>query len=84
MVITGWGENRGTWLWPKGGVSWDPGEEEHLGQGQPQLPPALKHELLGDFPGKLASSEMAIACGLLVDRLLQIQIPACSAEVKVI
>lgn len=48
------------------------------------VPPALKHKLFRNFPGELASSEMAVACRLLVDGLLQIQVPACSAEKKVI
>lgn len=43
--------------------------------GPAPLPPALKHKLLGNFPRELASSEMAIARRLLVDGLLQIQIP---------
>lgn len=44
------------------------------------VPPALKHKLFRNFPGELASSEMAVACRLLVDGLLQIQVPVCSAE----
>lgn len=43
--------------------------------GPGQLP-ALKHKLLGNLPGEPASSKVAVARGLLVDGLLQIQVPA--------
>lgn len=51
--------------------------------GPGQLP-ALKHQLLGNLPRELASSKVAVARGLLVDGLLQVQVPARPAEGRVV
>lgn len=71
-----------------GAESWDPGEEGCGHAGVPgarpgPAPPALNHKLLGNLPGELASSEMAIARRLLIHGLFQIQIPDNDARPKV-
>lgn len=58
-------------------------EAAQMPPGPGQLP-ALKHKLLGNLPRELASSKVAVARGLLVDGLLQIQVPARPAEGRVI
>lgn len=87
LQITGEGNIRRSLLCPEGKSR--EGTRERLGDlgaeilekrtdcgTKPNLPPALEHKLLGDLPGKLASPEMAVARGLLVDGPFQVQVPA--------